>query len=112
MKSSDAVASRPTVSSPVSPRPATTAESSASSTSASNAGGALEQRASRAGQLDPARRPDEQRRAEQRLELAYLRAQRLLRQVEAGRRPREVELLGDRDERTEMAELDTHNREW
>ena len=75
-------------------------------------GRSLEQRASRAGQLDLARRPDEQRRAEQRLELAYLRAQRLLRQVEAGRRPREVELLGDRDEGAEMAVLDTHNREW
>ena len=68
----------------------------------------LEQRTARRGQLDAAGRALEQARADALLELPDLRAQRRLRQVQPLGRAREVELLGDRDERAQVPELDVH----
>ena len=68
----------------------------------------LEQRAARRGQLDAARRALEQARAHALLELADLRAQRRLREMQPLGRAGEVELLRDRDERAQMPELDVH----
>jgi hypothetical protein len=59
----------------------------------------------RLGELHVARRADEQLDAELVLELADRRAQRRRGHVQAIGRPREVQLLGDRDEIAQVAQL-------
>jgi hypothetical protein len=51
----------------------------------------------------------EQPRAEPGLELADLARERLLGEQETLRRPREVELLGDRDEGAQQARVEIHH---
>ena len=66
----------------------------------------LEQRPPRGREVDAACGALQQPRPDAQLELADLRAQRGLREVEPLGRAREVELLGDRDERAQVPELD------
>ena len=68
--------------------------------------GVQEQRAPGIRQLDAARRPMEERRAQLVLELADLRAERLLRQVQPSRGAGEVQLLGHGDERAQVTQLE------
>ena len=68
--------------------------------------GAVEQRLAGEGELDPMRRAPQQVAPEQLLEPAHLPAERRLRDVQAVRRPREAELLGDRDEGAQVPQLD------
>ena len=65
-----------------------------------------EQRAPGVGQLDAARRPMEERRAQLVLELADLGAERLLGEVQPSRRAGEVQLLGHGDERAQVTQLE------
>lgn len=65
----------------------------------------LEQRGARGGQPDRARRALEQRRAELAFERTDALAQGWLGDMQAGRRATEVQLLGDREKRGDLAEL-------
>jgi len=70
----------------------------------------IEERDAGDGQLDAMRRAPQQRAAEQPLKRADLTAERRLGNVEALGRPPEVELLGDGDEGTQVAQLDRFRR--
>jgi hypothetical protein len=71
-----------------------------------------EERVARKGQLHLVRRSPQQVAADEALQAAYLAAQGRLGQVEAGRGAAEVELLGHRDERSQVAQLDPVGGGW
>ena len=71
---------------------------------------AVEQRAAGHRQLDAVRRAAQQLAADEPLERADLAAERRLGEVQPRRRAAEVELLGDRDERAQVPELDAVGR--